>query len=145
MLDNKGSFYIIDAILAVVLILTVFMVVNTAMTLPSAEYSYESKDITDAQDVMELLGGKIDFSDQTFLGKISTILKENKNSKEAIRQVSDISKNKLNSYKLNNYRFSENNVLKEETLASSGEYSEYVNVSVATRTYGDYSYTLSVW
>ena len=145
MLDNKGSFYIIDAILAVVLILTVFLVANTAITLPSAEYSYESKDITDAQDVMGLLGGKIDFSDQTFLGKISTILKENKNSKEAIRQVSDISKNKLNSYKLNNYRFSENNVLKEETLASSGEYSEHANVSVATRTYGDYSYTLSVW
>ena len=96
MLDNKGSFYIIDAILAVVLILTVFLVANTAITLPSAEYSYESKDITDAQDVMGLLGGKIDFSDQTFLGKISTILKENKNSKEAIRQVSDISKNKLN-------------------------------------------------
>ena len=69
----------------------------------------------------------------------------NENSKEAIRQVSDISKNKLNSYKLNNYRFSENNVLKEETLASSGEYSEHANVSVATRTYGDYSYTLSVW
>ena len=59
MLDNKGSFYIFDAILAIFLLLTVFLVVNVAISIPSADYSYESKDIRTAQDVMELLSGKI--------------------------------------------------------------------------------------
>ena len=145
MLDNKGSLYIMDAFLAIFLLLIVFLVVNAAISIPTADYSYETKDIRTAQDVMELLSGKIDFSDTTFLGKISTILEDGKNSKESIRKVSKISKNKLNSYNIKNYQFAENNILKGEVLASSGDYKKANNVNVATRTYGDYSYTLSVW
>ena len=145
MLDNKGSFYIIDAILAVILLLMVFLIVNSAISMPTYEYSYESKDIRAAQDVMELLSGKIDFNDHTFIGKISEILKDGKNSKESIGKVSEISKSKLNSYNLKNYRFCENNVLDGKVLASRGNYDKADNVDVATRTYGDYSYTLSVW
>jgi hypothetical protein len=145
MLDNKGSFYIMDAILAIFLLLIVFLVVNTAITLPTSDYSYESKEIRTAQDTMELLSGKIDFNDNTFLAEISNILKEGKNSKESIRQVSEISKDKLNSYKLKNYMLTENNILKGKVLASKGDYNKANNVDVATRTYGDYSYTLYVW
>ncbi len=145
MLDNKVSFYIMDAILAIFLLLIVFLVVNAAISIPTADYSYESKDIRTAQDVMELLSGKIDFSDQTFLGKISNILEEGKNSKKSIREVSEISKSKLDSYNIKNYRFSENNVLKGKVLASRGNYEKAGNVNVATRTYGGYSYTLSTW
>ena len=145
MLDSKGSFYIIDAMLAVFLLLIVFLVVNAAISMPAADYSYESKDIRTAQDVMELLSGKIDFNDKTFLEEISTILEEGENSKESIRQASEISKSRLDSYNLENYRFSENNVLDEEVLASSGDYKKADNVDVASRTYGDYSYTLATW
>lgn len=145
MLDNKGSFYIMDAILAIFLLLIVFLVVNTAITLPTSDYSYESKEIRTAQDTMELLSGKIDFNDNTFLAEISNILKEGKNSKESIRQVSEISKDKLNSYKLKNYMLTENNILKGKVLASKGDYNKANNVDVATRTYGDYSYTLYIW
>jgi len=145
MLDNKGSFYIMDAILAIFLLLIVFLVVNTAITLSTSDYSYESKEIRTAQDTMELLSGKIDFNDNTFLAEISNILKEGKNSKESIRQVSEISKDKLNSYKLKNYMLTENNILKGKVLASKGDYNKANNVDVATRTYGDYSYTLYVW
>ena len=60
MLDIKGSFYIIDALLAVFLLLIVFLVVNTAITMPTYDYSYESRDIRIAQDVIESLSGKID-------------------------------------------------------------------------------------
>lgn len=134
-----------DAILAVVLLLIVFLVVNAAITMPTHDYSYESKEIRDAQDIMELLGGKIDFNDNTFLGVISDILKDGKNSKESVSEVSEISKDKLNSYNLKNYMLAENNVLKGEVLASKGDYKKATNVDVATRTYGDYSYTLSVW
>ena len=145
MLDNKGSFYIFDAIIAVVLILLVFLVVNATISLPTSDYSYESKDIRTAQDVMELLSGKVDFDDRTFLEEISSILEDGENSKESIGEVSEISKRKLDSYDLKNYRFTENDVLDGEVLASSGDYKKADNVDVASRTYGDYSYSLSIW
>ena len=145
MLDNKGSFYIMDAVLAIFLLLVVFLIVNTAISMSSSDYSYESRDIRTAQDVMELLSGKIDFTDNTFIGEISTVLEEGKNSKESVSRVSDISKNRLDSYNIKNYMFCENNVLDGKVLASRGDYKNAEGVSVASRTYGEYSYTLSVW
>ena len=145
MLDNKGSLYIIDAVLAVFLLLIVFLVVNAAISMPTADYSYQSKDIRTAQDVMELLSGKIDFTDRTFIAKISTILEDGKNSKESIQEVSEISKEKLDSYNIENYQLTETNVLNGKVLASSGDYDKADSVNVATRTYGEYSYTLSIW
>lgn len=145
MLDENGYFYIIDAFLAVVLLLIVFLVVNSAISVSSPNYSYEGREIQDAQDIMEMLSGKIDFNDRTFIGDISDILKENENSKESVREVSKLCKDKLDSYNLKYYRFAETNILKDKVLASSGDYSKANKISVATRTYGDYSYTLSVW
>lgn len=145
MLDIKGSFYIIDALLAVFLLLIVFLVVNTAITMPTYDYSYESRDIRIAQDVMESLSGKIDFTDQTFIGKISTILKDEDNSKKSIKEVSKMSRDKLNSYNLKNYKLCENNVLDGKILAFRGNFKKAADVDVATRNYGNYSYTLSVW
>ena len=145
MLDNKGSFYLIDAILAVVLLLIVFLAINTTVTMPTHEYSYETRDIRTAQDVMELLSGRIDFQDKSFISEISGILKEGENSKEPVREVSKISRDRLDSYDLENYRLVESNVLNDEVLASKGNYDDAENVSVATRTYGDYSFTLSTW
>ena len=145
MLDNKGSFYLIDAILAVVLLLIVFLAINTTVTMPTHEYSYETRDIRTAQDVMELLSGRIDFQDKSFISKISGILKEGENSKESVREVSKISRDRLDSYDLENYRLVESNVLNDGVLASKGNYDDAENVSVATRTYEDYSFTLSTW
>ncbi|MFM5881873.1 MULTISPECIES: hypothetical protein [Methanobrevibacter] len=145
MLDEKGYFYIIDAILAVILVSIVFLVVNTAISIPSPDYSYDSCEFRTAQDVMEILSGKVNFTDRTFIGEISKILKDNKNSKESINLVSKICKNKFKSLNLTNYRFTENKILKEKILDSSGDYSKSNMVSVATRNYDDYSYTLSVW
>ena len=145
MLDNKGSFYIFDAILAVFLILLAFLVVNSVISIPTEDYSYESKEIRTAQDVMELLSGKVDFEDRTFLEEISAILEEGENSKESIGEVSEISQRKLDSYDIKNYSFTENNVLDGKVLASSGDYKKADNVDVASRTYGDYSYSLSIW
>lgn len=145
MLDEKGYFYIIDAILAVILVSIVFLVVNTVISIPSPDYSYDSRELRTAQDVMEILSGKVNFTDRTFIGEISKILKDNKNSKESINLVSKICKNKFKSLNLTNYRFTENKILKEKILDSSGDYSKNNRVSVATRNYGGYSYTLSVW
>ena len=94
---------------------------------------------------MEILSGKINYTDRTFIGDISEILRGNENSKESVSEVSKLSEDKLNTLKLENYRFSETNVLDNKVLASSGDYSKANDVSVAIRTYGDYSYTLSIW
>ena len=145
MLDDRGYFYIIDAILAVMLLLLVFLVVNAAISIPSPDYSYEAHDIRTAQDTMEILSGKVNFTDQTFLAEISQILENGGNSKESVREASKLCRDKLNSYDLKNYKFSENSVLKDKILASSGDYSKAGDISVATRNHGDYSYTLSVW
>ena len=104
MLDEKGYFYIIDAILAVMLLLMVFLIVNATISIPSPDYSYDSKDIRMAQDTMEMLSGKVNFTDQTFLGEISEILKENENSKESTREVSKLCRDKLDSFNIKNYR-----------------------------------------
>ena len=146
MKDEKGFLYIFDVIFAVVLLLIAILVINAVViSIPSPQYSESVKDFKDAQDIMEMINGKINSSDKTFIAEISSILAENENSKESIREVSDISKDKFHQFKLNNYRFSENNVLNGVVLASSGDYNDAENISVASRNYGDYSYTLSVW
>ena len=146
MKDEKGSLYIFDAILAIILLLLVIFIINSAViSVPTPSYSQSVKDFTTAQDIMETLSGKVNFTDRTFLGDISIVLAENENSKESIEEVSDISKIKFSKLKLDNYRFSENNVLGGEVLASKGDYSHAENISVAGRSYGDYYYTLEVW
>lgn len=145
MLDEKGNFFIIDAVLAVILLLAVFMVFNSAISIPDSSYSHEIKESKNAQDIMEILSGKIYHSDRTFIADISEILKENKNSKKSIREVSGLCEDKFESLKIKNYRFSETNVLKDKVLASSGDYSNAKDVSSATRSYGDYYFTLSTW
>lgn len=145
MKDEKGSLYIIEAILAITVLLMAILVVNTVISIPSPDYSYETRDLKSAQDIMEILSGKVNFTDRTFLGEITQILKENRNSKKSIREVSLICQNKFDGYKLTKYKFCENSKLKGKVLAYRGDYDNAEEFSTATRTYGDYSYTLYVW
>ena len=145
MLDEKGNFFIIDAVLAVILILTVFLAFNSAISIQDSSYSSEIRQSKNAQDIMEILSGKVYYNDRTFIGDISEILEENDNSKKPIKEVSKLSKEKFESMNLKNYRFTESNVLNGKVLASSGDYSSAKDVSSATRSYGDYYYTLSIW
>lgn len=145
MLDEKGSFYLFESILAIAILLMAIFIVNAVISIPSPEYSYVSSDFKSSHDIMEILAGKINFTDESFIGRISNVLKENKNSKKSISDVSAICQNKLDEFKLTDYKFCENNVLKGKVLASSGDFSKARNISQSTRTYGDYSYTLYVW
>lgn len=145
MLDEKGYFYIVDAILVVFLILTVVLIVNATISIPSPDYAYDYQKIRDAQDIMEVLSGKVNFTEKTFLDDITEILRKNENSKESVKEVSKICKTKFKDFNLENYRFTESNFLNSKVLASSGDYSNANKVSVATRNCGNYSYTLFVW
>ena len=88
---------------------------------------------------------KVDFEDKTFLNHITGILKENKNSKKSVLEVSQICGDKLAEFKIKNYRFVESNHLNSKVLAESGDFTKAEDVSVATRNFDDYSYTLYIW
>ena len=78
-------------------------------------------------------------------GNITGILKENKNSKKSVLEVSQICGDKLAEFKIKNYRFVESNHLNSKVLAESGDFTKAEDVSVATRNFDGYSYTLYVW
>ena len=59
MKDKKGNLFIIEAILAITILLMAVFVVNTVISIPSPGYSYETHDLKSAQDIMEILSGKI--------------------------------------------------------------------------------------
>ena len=143
--DNKGSLYFADAIIAISILFIVMLMLNMLISLPNPNYSDASHNSKNAQDIMELLSGKVDFEDETFLSVISSILKENKNSKKSISEVSQICDDKFGEFKLTNYMFIETNQLDSTLLSSSGDSSKAGNYSVATRNYDGYSYTLYIW
>lgn len=143
MKDEKGYFYIIDAFLAIVILLIAILMVNSIVSTSNPNYSSTSHDFKSAQDTMELLSAKINSTDRVFIEDISNILDENHNSKHSVREVSNLCREKFEKLGLKNYQFKENNVLGGKVLASSGAVGE--DVSVASRSYGDYSYTLYIW
>lgn len=145
MKDECGSLYIVDALLALSILFIVLLMLNTIITLPYPSYSQTSHDFNTAQDIMEILSGKVDFEDKTFLGEITEILKDNEDSDDSVRKVSAICKSKFREFNLTDFKFVESNHLDSKVLASSGTQSGDSNVSVATRSYGDYSYTLYIW
>ena len=143
--DERGSLYLGDAIIALSILIIVMLMLNMLVSLPYPTYSDISHNSKDAQDVMEILSGKVDFKDKTFLSKITAILKENKNSKKSIKEVSQICDDKFSEFKLTNYWFVETNHLDSTVLSGSGDFTKAGNLSVATRNYDGYSYTLYTW
>ncbi len=143
--DSKGSLYLGDAIVALSILIIVMLMLNSLLSIPYPTYSDISHDSKNAQDIMEILSGKVDFEDKTFLNKITAILKENKNSKKSVREVSQLCDEKFGEFKLTNYRFVETNHLDSSVLAESGDFTKAGNLSVATRNFDGYSYTLYTW
>ncbi|MBQ9026890.1 MAG: hypothetical protein IJ104_11090 [Methanobrevibacter sp.] len=145
MKDETGSLYIADALIALSILFIALIMLNSLLSLPNPDYSDISNNPTDAQDVMEILAGKVDFNDHSFLSEITGILKDNRNSKKSIREVSQICDEKFSELKLTNYRFVESNELDSKILSDSGDFSKADSISVATRNLDGYSYTLYLW
>ncbi|WP_296887998.1 hypothetical protein [uncultured Methanobrevibacter sp.] len=143
--DEKGNLYLGDAIIALSILFIVMLMLNTMVSLPNPTYSDISHNSKDAQDVMEILSGKVNFHDKTFLSEITAILKENKNSKKSVSEVSQLCDEKFGEFKLENYRFVETNHLDSKILSGSGDFTKADDVSVATRNFDGYSYTLYIW
>lgn len=145
MIGENGSLYIADALIALSILFIAMLMLNSLVSLPNQTFSDISYDSKNAQDIMEILSGKVDFEDKTFLCYITNILKENKNSKKSVQEVSQICDDKFAEFKIKNFRFIESNHLNSKVLASSGDFTKADSVSVATRNFDGYSYTVYVW
>ena len=75
MIDEKGNLYIADAMIALGILFIDMLMLNSLVSLPNPTYSDISHDSKNAQDIMEILSGKVDFEDKTFLNYITHILK----------------------------------------------------------------------
>ncbi len=143
--DQSGNLYIADAIIALSILFIAMLMMNSLISLPDSTYSDTSHNSQVSQDIMEILSGKVDFHDGTFLGEISEILRQNRNSEKSVREVSAICEDKFANFKLTNYSFVESNQLDGQVLAGSGDFTRAKNVSSASRNFGEYSYTLYLW
>ena len=107
MKDEKGYFYIIDAFLAVLILLIVILMVNSIVSMSNPNYSSDSHNFKSAQDTMDLLSSGINSTDRVFIEDISSILDENHNSKYSVRKVSKLCREKFKKLGLKNYQFKE--------------------------------------
>lgn len=146
MKNERGYVAIFEALIVIFLVLTCVLFLNSVIVTPNSSLSQKADNFNKAQDIMETLSGKVNFTDETFLAEISNILSDRWDKNSAIQEVSKLTKPKFEELGLkDNYKFVEVNELNGATLLDSGNYDSAENISIASRNYGDYCYRLYVW
>ena len=143
--DDKGFLSLIDGLLAIFLIFIAIVAFNIVVDMEIPSLSEDSSEFKTSQDVMELMSMDVDGKDYSILEEISYTLSKSKNNKASQREVGELLNSYFSSHLDGYYSFVENNQLNGKELASNGDISEADNLTVATRNYGNYSYTLYVW
>ena len=145
MKNERGYVAIFEALIVIFLVLTSVLFLNSVVVTPNPSLSQKADNFNKAQDIMESLSGKVNFTDETF-SEISNILSDRWDKNKAIKEVSELTKLKFEELGLkSNYKFVEVNELNGATLLESGNYDSAENISIASRNYGDYCYRLYVW
>lgn len=146
MKNERGYVAVFEALMVIFLVLTCVLFLNSVVVTSNPSLSQKADNFNKAQDIMEALSGKVNFTDETFLSEISNILSDRWDKNKAIKEVSELTKSKFEELGLkDNYKFVEVNELNGATLLSSGNYDSAENISIASRNYGDYCYRLYVW
>ena len=140
-MDDKGFLSIIDATIAIVLVITVLLIFSSLLSVSLETYSASSRDSKNSQDIMNSIDTKINYTDTSFLEEITRILEENDNSEKSVKTVSKMIESKIH---LNKFVFKETKQL-NKVLFSTGDYTSSDNFTVASRDCGNYSYTLIVY
>lgn len=143
--DDKGFLSLIDGLLAIFIIFIAVIAFNIVVDMEIPSLSQDSKDFKTSQDVIELMSMDVDGKDYSILEKISYTLSKSNNNKASQREVGEILDSYFATHLDLNYAFVENNQLNGKELSSNGDKFEAENLTVATRNYGNYSYTLYVW
>lgn len=146
MKNERGYVAVFEALMVIFLVLTCVLFLNSVVVTSNPSLSQKADNFNKAQDIMEALSGKVNFTDETFLSEISNILSDRWDKNKAIQEVSKLAKAKFEELGLkDNYKFVEVNEFNGATLLSSGNYDSAENISIASRNYGDYCYRLYVW
>ena len=85
---TKDFFEIIDGLISIVLLFTVFLIFNLVLTVPDNSVSTTTYEFKQSQDIMEQLASKTNISDYSLLDEITEVLKDGRNSKNSVRKVS---------------------------------------------------------
>lgn len=143
--DNRGFFEIFDGLIAIIILLFIFLMFNLVLTLPNNQVSTTTHEFKDSQDVMEQLSAKTNITDESFLEEITEVLKEGRNSKKSLREVSSMCEKKFKTLGLEGtYYFTETNYLNGDKIVSSGNINSVNNVTIASRHCRDYCYVLRI-
>ena len=146
MKNERGYVAVFEALMVIFLVLTCVLFLNSVVVTSNPSLSQKADNFNKAQDIMEALSGKVNFTDETFLSEISNILSDRWDKNKAIEEVSELTKSKFEELGLkDNYKFVEVNEFNGATLLDSGNYDSAENISIASRNYGDYCYRLYVW
>ena len=148
--DNKGFISLVDALLSIFMLFMVLIAFNMMIDIDIPSLSEENNDFKTSQDIMEIMSSKVDGRDYTLIERISYILSENNNSIDSKRKVNALLDDFFAVYLESNnqdfhYSFRENSQLNGEVLSSNGDYSSADRVNVASRNYGNYSYSLYIF
>ncbi|MDO5850554.1 MAG: hypothetical protein Q4P14_04995, partial [Methanobacteriaceae archaeon] len=143
--DNNGYLSLVDGLLAIFLIFIAIAAFNMIIDMDIVSLSEESVDFKTSNDIMELIAMKVDGKDYSILERISYTLAKSNNNKASQREVATLLEGYFDKYLDGHYAFVENNQLKGAVLVSNGDMLGADNLTVATRDYGNYSYTLYIW
>ena len=139
-MDDKGFAYTIDAVLALIPIMIVFVAVIHITATPEPPSPIASSQ--NAQDTMELMTHYTDGSGMTVLESISYTLQEGNNSKDSIEKAGKIASSFLDKNSDENYLLTEENHLSGKALAGKLDLEHTENVATAVGNCGNYSFRL---
>lgn len=146
MKNERGYIAIFEALIAIFLILTCTLFLNSLILGPNTSLSHKSDDFTNAQDIMQSLAGDVNFTDDSTLSKLSSILDGRWDKNKAIGEAEEFIEPKFKEFGLTeNYKFVELNEYDGATIAGEGDFRSAENISQASRFYGKFCFRLYVW
>ncbi|WP_303294904.1 hypothetical protein, partial [Methanobrevibacter woesei] len=95
MKNERGYVAVFEALMVIFLVLTCVLFLNSVVVTSNPSLSQKSDNFNKAQDIMEALSGKVNFTDETFLSEISNILSDRWDKNKAIQEVSKLAKPKF--------------------------------------------------
>jgi hypothetical protein len=146
-MDQKGLLASSDAILGLIVVMIILGTINSMVNVHFPNPSQELGLSHDAQDAMGLMVSENgqNVSDP-ILCKVAQTLEENNNTHESVAMAGIIAGQFLNiTLGTVKYNLTETKQLKGATIACNGDMSMAKNVDSATRTWGNYSFSLYVW
>lgn len=146
-MDDKGFIVTLDALLSLIV---VFILLATVTNISADKSSTSMQDLTMAKnvhDTMELMANYKDIStNKTVIELMVEELEKSSNQNSGVDNAGQIAGYFLNKTLTgNNYNLIEINKLNGTTIASNADVNQASNVSVASKSFGEYTFKLYIW